>query len=809
MSQNNTPISFWQLLKEYTLVIPIIQRDYAQGRRGKEQLRKRFFRQLIEAVVDHKRIILDFIYGTPDTGKDKVIYPLDGQQRLTSLWLLYWYVAFRAGKLKDSGVCSMLQKFTYETRTSSRDFCHRVCQELFGENKSVAELIRDQPWFSRRFRMDPTVQAMLRSLSDEEEHGCGFEQMLGDVDYNMIWDILVSEDCPVQFYFRSTENEGTTNSYNCNNSKDKIISNPDDLYIKMNARGKKLTDFENFKSELFSFKSEKGKELFRHEPKFIKNFENEWTNLFWTLRHEEKNIVDHIQFEFFNRMVLAHILVNGDIKNSDEELYKHISEHKNFSSIDVYRNALTPEFRDYFASVMDGITKLKKNGKELNAIFEDPYSFRYLPQYEYDEDKNKAFQTGNTNELFWVTKFTLADIVRFYAASLFFSQMGKNQSPFDESAFKNSFKDWMIFSRNMFDNSGIAEYADAKNILNLFAQIGGNCLNIISFLCSEEAEGLPVPGDLLKAQYTEERTKANKIQECRTENLEQSYVQIIRKAEKEYPFGGAIRFLFTNENGDTDWSDFTTKNKHFNEIIDKKEKHLSPLALRTLLSYVKTWETLTDIWDIDSSYDSWKRILLRKPTYIKPVHLMLLNGIDEEKLKSFESPIKDNEIQKGTHEELVKSKFLHLTTWDSFTFRANHTAMVWNSRAPRKRYMLGTPRNRLLAEGIKNKEINMIEDSMLDDGEHFLGECLLFELANMPSEKFVLKWNGTEFHRTEIGENDVYVCKRDNEYPYFPNDKRDMFAIKVAYNCTYEDFINNLVKLLEKAEKYQSSGFGE
>lgn len=809
MSQKNTPVSLWKLLKEYTCVIPIIQRDYAQGRRGKEQLRKRFFHQLIEAVVAPRRIILDFVYGTPDAGKDKVIYPLDGQQRLTSLWLLHWYVAFRAGKLKESGVCSMLQKFTYETRTSSRDFCHRVCQELFGENASVAKLITDQPWFSRRFRMDPTVQSMLRSLSDGE-YGCGFEQMLRDVNYNTIWDRLISEDCPIQFYFRSTEDEGAANPENCNNPKDKIISNPDDLYIKMNARGKKLTDFENFKSELFSFKSEEGKELFRNGTEFIKKFENEWTNLFWTLRHKEKNIVDHLQFEFFNRMILAYIVAKGDIKGVDEELYKHIIDHKLFSSIDVYRNSLTTGFKDFYESVMNGIINVAKKGEKINDLFTEPYSFSYLPIYEDDKERNK-FQTGDEKEQFSISDISVARLVRSYAASLYFSHFEKLGGAFNPS----SFEDWMIFSRNMFDNSGIDTYVDAKNILNIFESIEDNCLNIIAFLGSDEARIIPVSGDLLNAQYKEERNKARKIQECRTGNWEKEYEQIIRDAEITYPFGGAIRFLFTNENGETDWKNFKTKKANFDRIMamnpaEKNDNHLSPVVLRTLLSHVKTWEVLTDIWDIDSSYDSWKRILLRKPTYIGPVHSMLLNGINEEELENFESPIEDNDIQKGTHEELVKSKFLHQTTWASFTFRANHIAMVWNSSAQWKRYMLGTPRNCLLAKGVRNGEIIMVERRMLGDDEHFWGEGLLFELANKRVKGLVLWWNGTDFHRAKTGGNDVYVCKDDKDYPYFPNyDKREEYAIKVDYKCKYEQFIKELEVLLEKAEQYRSPGFGE
>ena len=65
---------------------------------------------------------LDFVYGSEDEGK---LSPLDGQQRLTTLWLLHWYVALRAGKLEEASV--RLRNFTYETRISSREFCRNLC----------------------------------------------------------------------------------------------------------------------------------------------------------------------------------------------------------------------------------------------------------------------------------------------------------------------------------------------------------------------------------------------------------------------------------------------------------------------------------------------------------------------------------------------------------------------------------------------------------------------------------------------------------------------------------------------------------
>lgn len=104
---NSTEWSFWRFLKECKIEIPIIQRDYAQGRVGKEELRKSFLRDLKGALGTNKQMKLDFVYGTNENG---VLIPLDGQQRLTTLWLLHWYIAYRAEKL-DVTTIERLRKF--------------------------------------------------------------------------------------------------------------------------------------------------------------------------------------------------------------------------------------------------------------------------------------------------------------------------------------------------------------------------------------------------------------------------------------------------------------------------------------------------------------------------------------------------------------------------------------------------------------------------------------------------------------------------------------------------------------------------
>ena len=140
--------------------IPIIQRDYAQGRTNEEvkRIRERFLDALFHSIVGNSHITLDFVYG--DVSNDGVLTPLDGQQRLTTLFLLHWYIA----KKEDVEVTEyeFLNFFSYATRPSSRDFCQELVKYspyLSDEKLSVA--IKDQAWYPYEWKNDPTIQSML------------------------------------------------------------------------------------------------------------------------------------------------------------------------------------------------------------------------------------------------------------------------------------------------------------------------------------------------------------------------------------------------------------------------------------------------------------------------------------------------------------------------------------------------------------------------------------------------------------------------------------------------------------------------
>lgn len=71
---NTKAMSFWKFMNDNIIEIPIIQRDYAHGRLGKENLRKNFLADLKKALDNESpykdtSMKLDFIYVSIENGK--------------------------------------------------------------------------------------------------------------------------------------------------------------------------------------------------------------------------------------------------------------------------------------------------------------------------------------------------------------------------------------------------------------------------------------------------------------------------------------------------------------------------------------------------------------------------------------------------------------------------------------------------------------------------------------------------------------------------------------------------------------------
>jgi len=283
MSDNLKKYSFCDLLKQGNLRIPKIQRDYAQGRKSQKvnEIRKVFVHTLL-LVVKGKRpsTELDFIYGS---NNDNAFEPLDGQQRMTTLFLLHWMMGVDLSVSGDKNH----SVFTYETRNTSGELCDelvlhpadqfvkeasanhlRNLENKDNEKKpdTPSAIIKGRDWFKWEWKYDPTILSMLVMIDAiYEEMGIAWEMDLSKCRENLEH---------ITFNLLNLGKFGLSN----------------ELFIKMNARGKQLSDFDKLKSTLeeelqLQQKEKDEKETFlateKDEEMWRTLMDGAWIDLFW------------------------------------------------------------------------------------------------------------------------------------------------------------------------------------------------------------------------------------------------------------------------------------------------------------------------------------------------------------------------------------------------------------------------------------------------------------------------------------------------------------------------------------------------
>lgn len=195
MSQE-TPSTLFKLLNKFKVEVPIVQRDYAQGRLDDhaKNVRLSLLKDMRAAIMlETQSLDLSFVYGKAEN--DKFI-PVDGQQRLTTLFLLYLY-AFRNDETKTS----LLQKFTYQTRTTSRKFLEELIlnrAKVFDTDSNPSIEIEDSEWFVLSWKHDPTIMSVLVMLNDIVKYFYNVEnlaeRLIEEVDEPIVFKFLEMQD---------------------------------------------------------------------------------------------------------------------------------------------------------------------------------------------------------------------------------------------------------------------------------------------------------------------------------------------------------------------------------------------------------------------------------------------------------------------------------------------------------------------------------------------------------------------------------------------------------------------------------------
>lgn len=477
--------------------IPIIQRDYAQGREGKEELRINFLKFLLEAVNGTPKE-LDFVYGSV---RDKILQPLDGQQRLTTLFLLHWFVAVKENKLDDE-LKNLLTKFTYETRTSSREFCIDLINKgiIYNPDQNISELIIDSSWFFLSWKRDQTIKSMLTMLDDIQQ----------TFQYETkVWEKLNN----ISFHYIELQNFGLS----------------DDLYIKMNARGKPLTDFENFKAK---FEQYINKESWEKNAEATERFSHQidtlWTDLFWNYRDKTENVFDEQLLSFFRTMAV----INYTLKAPKDDKFRKI--------IDLLRGSQKVSFNQYLNLGCFDEDYFKTLKFVLNKISDKSGLKTFLSDTTYADEKD-IFNGAIKNNLGYAELLKLFALYKYLACENYIDKV--------------NLQNWLRIVRNLieahrlyYDNANT--FADSLLFLSKLIPHRNNIDEYFKDSVNPEDKGFP------KFIVEEEKTKANLI--LQNDDWKNAIIEI----ENHGYFNGQIGFIL-------DWC----KDENGIHIIDKFKEY--------------------------------------------------------------------------------------------------------------------------------------------------------------------------------------------------------------------------------------------
>ena len=553
------PDNLFALLSRYRVVIPGIQRHYVQGANNPkaESVRKQFIKEIFTAIEKKQSDFnLHFIYGPIKTDGEDSFVPVDGQQRLTTLWLIARYAVEKAEPSDRKDLLSLLSRFTYEDRINAKRFCQALtCEDSrwdFTQDPNPDILCQD--WFVDYWKEDETVASMIRMLSTIHE------------EWNKHQDTITAEDV--------LEAIASKIRFNL-----KIDAFGDDIYMKMNARGLQLTQWENFKGKFSEDLCEDKKEW------WVKEME-ELSNRFFTCSDEQHELPDNAFFALYARIMAYEARESGvDCGNSIKQLAAYT--HNTWSQIEL-------PFVPY--SDFSGITNNESIAstiaatcvKMIKTVLE-----RYQKIVPYFGDRT-LFET-------------------------FFHPKNKNDLDFTLCCYE-------YFKK--FDNIETKDFLKALRLMwNILENVPDNRVELVKKIIDLEDKTLysrqikKIIGSNTPKQAEEEAEKAIQM-DCNDQSIPSDWNEetlgkwsnwndAIEKAEECAFFHGSIRFLYRNSNGKNTWEKFATKLSNCMDLFtkdglseDKKVK-----ANQVLISHCKDWKKLIRKPVFDTDKESWKQVL--------------------------------------------------------------------------------------------------------------------------------------------------------------------------------------------------------
>ncbi|MFV8356844.1 GmrSD restriction endonuclease domain-containing protein [Flavobacterium sp. XS1P32] len=318
-------VSVKELINNYNLIVPEIQREYVWGFNGYGIL-DTFLSDINEGFKNSKKddnkpnIEIDTIKGLlanatdattikslntileglttkptplnigflysyrPDyyvfNDRNEDLYLIDGQQRFTTLFLILYYLSIKENKQED-----FIELFRFDEKIEHIAFDYRVRTlthnffiDLISNSKSIDDLlnIRSKNWFLSNYNNDVTVQSIVGKESIENS---GVFQKLNHYfknEHDLYYDFVKTQ---IKFWHFKTEE----------------TSQGEELYITMNSRGQQLADNETVRARLFDTEAVKSNPLEWSEKWEI------WQDFFW--KNRDKSNIEISADEGFNEFL--------------------------------------------------------------------------------------------------------------------------------------------------------------------------------------------------------------------------------------------------------------------------------------------------------------------------------------------------------------------------------------------------------------------------------------------------------------------------------------------------------------------------
>lgn len=303
------------------IIIPEIQRDYVWGKNQVEGLLNSIHEnfenfkkgidsnQLPQLEIEIQKAFeefynkqkfacnIGFIYAYNDPEYSGKYFLIDGQQRLTTIYLILLVLASEkpdfSGKFIKLYTHSGLPIIDYRVREASHYFLKEVINNY--HNNGIE--ITNQSWFYNDYKNDKTISSIVSNIqiikSFLNEKG-----LINDdfIDYVQNY---------IEFWYFDTN----------------ISEQGEELYIYMNARGEQMQENENLKADLLgklTIPNDSQKSLSELKNDWGKKWE-EWQQFFWVNRNENPN-ADKGFNEFVNCIAgLENYLGNKQIVYTKED----------------------------------------------------------------------------------------------------------------------------------------------------------------------------------------------------------------------------------------------------------------------------------------------------------------------------------------------------------------------------------------------------------------------------------------------------------------------------------------------------------